>query len=308
MQKSSAINRSVRTAMDKPARWKGAALCAGWIGCAASASAMQEITWYLYDLPPLVIADGPHKGAGFMELALHQQLIPALPDYRHKIVVVPIQRIALMLKSDPQACNPGLIRNAEREQFMAFSQPTLAALPAGMFVRRGDTARVAPYVNAKGKVVLDKLLADGKLNIGIDPARSYGGPVDAVLKPYRDKPQLFALSLPDASRNLTQMVIAKRIDAMLGQPFEVPYYLGGRSVDDVKALAFYALDEQADVVVNHVACANSEQGQAVIRKLNAALAKPGVREALAAHYALWLDDDARRLADAMRRHIFAVKP
>jgi len=294
--------------MDQPARWKQAILCAGWLCCAPSAMAAQEITWYLYDLAPLVITDGPHKGTGFMELALHQQLIPALPDYKHKVVVAPIQRIALMLKSDPQACNPGLIRNAEREQFMAFSAPTLAALPAGMFIRRGDAARVAPYVNAKGKIVLDKLLADNKLNLGIDSARSYGGPVDAVLKPYRDKPQLFSLTIPDASRNLTQMVIAKRIDGMLGQPFEVPYYLGGRTVDDVKALAFYALEEQADVVLNHVACANSEQGQAVIRKLNAVLAKPGMREALAAHYATWLDDDARRLADAMRRHTFAVKP
>jgi uncharacterized protein (TIGR02285 family) len=294
--------------MDKPARWKKAAVCACLMACATAATAAQEITWYLYDLAPLVIADGPHKGAGFMELALQQQLIPALPDYKHKVVVVPIQRIAMMLKSDPQACNPGLIRNAEREQFMVFSAPTLAALPPGMFVRRGDTARFAPYVNAKGKIVLDKLLADGKLNVGIDSARSYGGPVDAVLKPYREKPQLFALSIPDASRNLAQMVIARRIDGMLGQPFEVPYYLGGRSVDDVKALAFYALDEQADMVLNHVACANSEQGQAVIRKLNPILAKPGVRDAQAAHYATWLDDDARKLADALRRHAFTTKP
>jgi uncharacterized protein (TIGR02285 family) len=294
--------------MDQPAQWKTAALCAAWLGCAAPASAGQEITWYLYDIAPLVIAEGPHKGTGFMEMALHQQLIPALPDYKHNVVVVPIQRIAMMLKSDPQACNPGLIRNAEREQFMTFSAPTLAALPAGMFVRRGDAARVAPYVNSKGKIVLDKLLADGKVHLGIDSARSYGGPVDAVLKPYRDKPQLFTLSTPEASRNLTQMVIAKRIDGMLGQPFEVPYYLGGRAVDDLKALAFYALDEQADVVVNHVACANSEQGQAVIRKLNAALARPGMRDALATHYTAWLDDDARKLADAVRRHISAVKP
>ena len=155
---------------------------------------------------------------------------------------------------------------------------------------------------------LSILFLPRKLNIGIDSARSYGAPVDAVLKPHREKPQLFALSIPDASRNLTQMVLAKRIDGMLGQSFEVPYYLGGRTVADVKALAFYALEEQADMVVNHVACANSEQGQAVIRKLNAALAKPGMREALAAHHAAWLDDDARKLADALQRQAFAAKP
>lgn len=294
--------------MDKPARWTQAAACAGLLACTGAAAATPEITWYLYDLAPLVITDGPHKGTGFMELALQQQLIPALPEYRHKVVVVPIQRIAMMLKSDPQACSPGLIRNPEREQYMAFSAPTLAAVPPGIFVRRGETARFAPYVNAKGKIVLDKLLADGKLNVGIDSARSYGGPIDAVLKPYRDKPQLFSLSIPDASRNLAQMVVAKRIDGTLGQPFEVAYYLGGRTVDDVKALAFYPLEEQADMVVNHVACANSEQGQAVIRKVNSILARPGVRDALAAHYAAWLDDDARKLADGLRRQMFSAKP
>lgn len=187
----------------------------------AAPPSAQEITWYLYDLAPLVIAEGAHKGTGFMEL--------------------------------------------------------------------------------------DKLLSDSKINLGIDTARSYGGPVDEVLKPYRGKPQLFGLSIPDASRNLVQMVIAKRIDAMLGQPFEVPYYLGGRHVDDLKALALYPLAEQAESAINHVACANSEFGQGVIRKLNQAIAQPAFRDALAAHYANWLDDDARKLADALRRSAFAAK-
>jgi uncharacterized protein (TIGR02285 family) len=275
---------------------------------AAAAQPAPEITWYLYDLAPLVITEGPHKGAGFIERALHQQLIPALPEYRHKVVVVPIQRIAMMLKTDTLACNPGLFRNPEREQYMAFSLPTLVAVPAGIFMRRSDSARIAPYLNAKGKLVLDKLLGDGKLHVGMDTARSYGSPVDAVLKPYRDKPQLFGLSTPDASRNLTQMVLAKRIDAMLGQPFEVSYYLGGRSVEDVKGLVFYPLEEQAEAAVNHVACANNGPGQALIRKINTVLVQPGVRDAMAAHYASWLDDDTRKLADALRRQAFSAKP
>lgn len=275
---------------------------------AGAAAAQPEITWYLYDLAPLVITDGPRKGEGFIEMGLRHQLLPALPEYQHKIVVVPIQRIALMLKTDRGACSPGLIRNPEREQFMAFSAPTLAAIPSGAFIRRGETARVAPYVNAKGKLVLDKLLADGQISVGIDTARSYGGPVDTVIKPYKDQPKLFGLSTPDASRNLVQMLLAKRIDAMLGQPFEVPYYLGLRNVDDIKALRFYPLAEQADAAVNHVACSNSAQGLAVVEKVNAVLARPGVREAMAAHYLDWLDEDARKLADQLRRAVTGAKP
>ncbi|MES2258843.1 MAG: TIGR02285 family protein [Pseudomonadota bacterium] len=288
-----------------PALTVRALLCAGCCHAAAAAAPLPEITWYLYDLAPLVIADGPRKGEGFIEQGLHQQLIPALPEYRHKVVVVPIQRVALMLKTDPNACNPGLIKNPERAQFMAFSQPTLAALPSGAFVRRDDIARMAPYLNADGKLVLGKLLGDGQVSVGIDAARSYGGPVDAVLAPYKDRPGVFGLSTPDASRNLVQMVIGKRIDVMLGQPFEVPYYLGRKNVDDIKALHFYRLAEQAESVLNHIACANSEFGQAVIHRVNGVLARPAVRDALAAYYAAWLDDDARKLAVALRRGAFA---
>lgn len=282
------------------------ALAAAWQ--AGAAAAQPEITWYLYDLPPLVITDGPRKGEGFIEMGLRHQLLPALPEYQHKIVVVPIQRIALMLKTDRAACSPGLIRNPEREQFMAFSGPTLAAIPAGAFIRRGEAARVAPYVNAKGKLVLDKLLADGQISVGIDTARSYGGPVDTVIRPHKDQPRLFGLSTPEASRSLVQMLLAKRIDAMLGQPFEVPYYLGVRNVGDIQALRFYPLAEQADAAVNHVACSNSAQGLAVVEKVNAVLARPGVREAMAAHYLDWLDEDARKLADQLRRAVAGARP
>ncbi|CAN7651928.1 TIGR02285 family protein [Pseudoduganella sp. LjRoot289] len=285
-----------------------AAVLAAAASHAGAAAAQPEITWYLYDLAPLVITDGPRKGEGFIEMGLRHQLLPALPEYRHKIVVVPIQRIALMLKTERAACSPGLIRNPEREQFMVFSAPTLAAIPAGAFVRRGEAARVAPYVNAKGKLVLDKLLADGQVSLGIDAARSYGGPVDTVLRPYKDQPRLFGLSTPEAARSLVQMLLAKRVDAILGQPFEVPYYLGLRNVDDIKALRFYPLAEQADAAVNHVACSNSAQGLAVVEKVNAVLARPGVREAMAVHYLAWLDEDARKLAEHLRRAVAGAKP
>lgn len=282
-----------------PAR--STAFAALLLASAGACAALPEITWYLYDLAPLVIADGPRKGQGFIEMGLRQQLVPALPDYQHRFVVVPIQRIALMLKTDPAACSPGMLKNTEREQYMAFSAPTVAAIPSGVFIRRGDAGRVAPYLNGKGKLTLDKLLADGLLTVGIDAARSYGGPVDKVIKPYQGRPTLFRLSIPDASRNLVQMLLAKRVDAMLGQPFEVPYYLGARDVDDIKALTFYPLAEQANAALNHVACANSPQGQAVVRKVNRILARPGVRHAMAGHYYAWLDQDARKLAESVRR-------
>lgn len=286
------------------ARWTGRLAALIGLACIAVVHAEPEITWYLYDLPPFVIAEGPRKGEGFVELTLRNQLIPGLPDYKHKVVVAPLQRLSLMLKTDPTACNPALLKNPEREQFMSFSVPFLAAIPSGMFARRADSARLAPYLEASGKLSLAKLLQDGHLTIGIDSARSYSAPADAVLKPYKGKPNVFGLSTPEASKSLVQMVLAGRIDAVLAQPFEVPYYFGGKSSQAGKGLKFYRLAEQADYALNHAACAKGEFGQGVIRKINALWAKPGVRDAIQGYYASWLDEDMRPVARRLQNDAF----
>jgi uncharacterized protein (TIGR02285 family) len=266
-------------------------------------AAEPEINWYLYDLPPFVINEGPQKGTGFVDQILRKQLIPALAGYRHRIIVVPLQRLSLMLKTDPAACNPALLKNPEREQFMTFSSPYMAVIPGGAFVRRADGVRLAPYVDASGKLALSRILEDGKATVGIDSARSYGAAIDGVIKPYKEKGNIFGLSTPDATKSLLQMVAGGRIYLALAQPFEQPYYFGHKAGE--QALRFYPLAEQADYVLNHTVCAKGEFGQEVIRKVNALWAQPKARAAVTGYYAGWLDEEARPLALRLEATAFA---
>lgn len=286
-------------------RWAARAAAVAGLASAATASATPEITWYLYDLPPFVILDGPRKGEGFVERTLRNQLIPGLPGYQHKIMVVPLQRLSQMLKTDPNACNPALLKNPEREQFMTFSTPYLAVIPGGAFIRRSDAARLTHYVGSSGKLNLSKLLEDGRLTVGIDSARSYGATVDGVLKPFKGRSNVFGLSTPEASKSLVQMVAGGRIDLVLAQPFEVPYYFSGKDNAQSKGLQFYRLAEQTDYVLNHAACAKGEFGRNVIRQIDALWARPGVRAAVFGLYSTWLDDDARQLAQRLQNEAFA---
>ncbi len=271
---------------------------------ATGAAAQSEITWYVFNLPPLYILDGPRKGAGIVDLALQRQLIPALADYQHKIIEAPLRRLELMLKTEPNTCALGLLKNPEREQNMLFSVPFLAQIPPGVFVRRADNTRIAPYIEADGRLSLTRLLADGALTVGVSNARSYGATVDELLVPYKGKPNLFVNVSGNPAKSLMQMELAGRIDVVPGFPYEASYLGVETGIADT-AIRFYALSEQPAAIFGHAVCAKSPFGATAIRGIDAVLNRRKVRDAIAGYYESWLDDESRVLAQRLRRNMAA---
>jgi len=139
------------------------------------------------------------------------------------------------------------------------------------------------------------------MSVGVRSGRSYGAAADALLKTYDGKPNLFRLTTPDASKSLFQMVAAERLDVVLGYPFEGAYHLAQDNPAANKGLKFYLLSEQTDYVLVHVVCAKSPLGQEVIRKVDAVLHQPGMRESILGHYETWLDDELRPLARRLQK-------
>ncbi len=276
-------------------------LAAGGAWDSASA-AEPEVTWYATDFPPLYIVSGPQRGEGYYDLVLKRHLIPGLKGYKHHYVdELPIQRVQMLLDSDPASCQVGLFKTPERERKWAVSEAFLAPIPPGAFVRRSDSARLAGALDADGKLSLTKLLDGGKMTVGVRSGRSYGAAADALLKSYDGKPNLFRLTTPDASKSLFQMVSAERVDVVLGYPYEAAYHLAQDKPSANKGLKFYLLGEQTDYVMVHVVCAKSPLGQEVIRKVDALLNQPGMREAILGHYETWLDEELRPLARRLQK-------
>ncbi len=265
-------------------------------------AAEPEITWYATDFPPLYIVNGPQRGQGYYDLVLKRHLIPALTDYKHRYVDdLPIQRVQMLLDTDAASCQVGLFNSPERQRKWAVSEPFLAPIPPGAFLRRRDAPRLAGLLDADGKLSLSKVLESGKMTVGVRSGRSYGAGADAVLKAFDGKPNVFRLTTPDAAKSLFQMVAAERVDVVLGYPYEAAYHLAQDDPSANKALKFYLLSEQAEFVLVHVVCAKSPLGQDVIRKVDAALTQGGMREAILSHYEAWLDDDLRPLARRLQK-------
>jgi uncharacterized protein (TIGR02285 family) len=255
-------------------------------------------------VPPQYIIAGPQKEKGFLDLALRRHIVSGLPQYQHKLVEAPFQRLELMLKSDPNACVMGLFRKPEREQFMWFSRPFLAQFPPGILIRQALRERVAPYLNEQGKLSLRKLLDAGELKVGVGGARSYGAVIDGLLKPHIGEANMYVNSAGSAATGLLQMATIGRIDAVPGFPYEAQY-LGIDPGRDGGALVFYPLAEQPEFLLGHAACARTEFGGKVIREVDAILQQPGVRQAIADYYASWLDAGTRKLEKELRKHAVA---
>ena len=169
----------------------------------AAASAHADdgvIEWQLYNQPPLSMLDGANRGQGVLNLGLNKLLLPQLKQYQHRFTEVPIKRLVLALKTQPNACAFGLLKNAEREAFMTYSLPILPQLPPGVVVRRGDYESLQPFLNRDGAMRLKDWLVSGKGRLGVTDGRSYGAAVDELLAPLRGSARMICKGGPPPPR------------------------------------------------------------------------------------------------------------
>ncbi len=257
------------------------------------------IEWQLYNQPPLSMLDGANRGQGALNLGLNQLLLPRLSSYQHHFNEVPIKRLLLALKTQPHACAFGLLKTAERESFMQFSLPVLPQLPPGVVVRRSEFEALQPFLNRDGALQLKAWLARSSGSLGVTDGRSYGAAVDELLAPLRGSARVPVIAADAPMRNLLQMVVLGRLEMAVALPYE-PRYLELAEGLEAKALRYLPLAEQPRQLVGYAACAKGPFGEAVIKHINAVLARPDVQAALIGYYERWLDEDSRQLARAAR--------
>ena len=257
------------------------------------------IDWQLYNQPPLSMLDGPNRGQGVLNLGLNKLLLPKLTQYGHQMTEVPIKRLVLALKTQPNACAFGLLKNPEREAFMQFSLPILPQLPPGVVVRRHEYETLQPFLNRDGALQLKNWLASGSGRLGVTDGRSYGAAVDELLTPLRGTARVPVVAADAPVRNLLQMVVLGRLEMAVALPYEARYLQEAEGMD-TRALRFVPLAEQPRQLVGYAACAKGPFGAGVIRRINEVLAQPDVQATLISYYERWLDEESRQLARAAR--------
>lgn len=240
-------------------------------------AAEPEVQWLRYELPPLYITEGPRQGEGVLDQAL-ARLLPRLTGYQHRIVTVPPKRMEASLRSLPNACAFGMLKNAERESFLIFSVPFPIQVAPGLMVRRADLAQLAPLRDAKGRLSLQGWLNHPEFKLGLAEGRAYGATVDDFVAALPAR-RVERVSSQNPALNLLRMLELGRVDGVLMLPFE-PAALAAAHRLKLDELRLLTLVEQATARQGHVACARGELGAEIVRRANVVLSEPTWQQGL----------------------------
>ncbi|MFJ4545550.1 TIGR02285 family protein [Pseudomonas sp. P1.31] len=258
------------------------------------AQAKPTLIWLLRDLPPMTIFEGPKKGQGVID-HLMPQLIAGMPQYEHKIMRVNRARGLQMLHENPFACDPALLWNKERAQWVAYSIPAIRAVANGLVVRQKDRAVLEPYL-VDGAVDFSALLASGERKVGVVAERSYGEYIDGLLR-HAPSGALTPHYGNDALSNLLSMQRLNRLQVVLGYWPEIRYQAKQAQIPEDE-LEFYSIRGTEKYLSGYVACSDTTQGRQAISEINQLL-RTLPHEHLNQLYAAWLDPE--RQADYLQQ-------
>ncbi len=247
-------------------------------------SAAPKITWLQTDWPPHQIVSGPFQGQGTFDL-LQQQLIAALPQFRHQSRLVSLARVEqLFLQQQPGICAVGTLYSAQRAASRLFSTP-MAVGPALAVVHLATH----PGMTQAGADALE-----------INPLAQHAGLVGAY-QPNRYYPPVVMQAIQQPSSNLTsqtftselnaaQLLQTGRVDYVIEYPERMQYY--NSLLSQPVALQHSAIVGADIASVSYVTCTAGKAGEQAIAAIDKALRQLWRSADYQTAMRRWLDDAA----------------
>ncbi|WP_421902340.1 TIGR02285 family protein [Maridesulfovibrio sp.] len=228
-------------------------------------SEKEAIVWYHADYPPGSIGSGPLKGTGYHDLFL-QNLSNSLPEYSHSYRIANYSRIIKQLQTSNSCCI-ALYKNAEREKFIQFSQPTIIGLSNGVLVLSKDFHKFKPFINADGRISICKLFNNSDLRLGISKGRRYTGAIDKLIQKNKDSDKIYIYYKKDVFEGLIKLLEAERnIDYTIGHPQEIAWLTRQGIVED--KFKFIPIKEITPYSIAYIGCTKNKWGKKVISRIN----------------------------------------
>lgn len=255
---------------------------------ASDVKAEETITWLKPNFPPIFITEGSQKGTGYFD-RLEELIIANLPDYNYQVIIANAKRIMKELKEQKKAGCAALIKTPEREKFIDFSSPALMVLPNGVIILKSQEAKFKPFLNESGEIDLDRLLGTSELTLGISTGRRYSGSIDEILKKHSERKNIYTRFGNDLTEGLISMMIANRIDFILGYPTEVFYFMDMMKIKkDIKYIPVIGMEKFS---FGHIGFPKNQWGKEIISKINVILEKHRSTPAFLSFYEKWLNKD-----------------
>lgn len=224
-----------------------------------------QISWYIFDFPPVFILAGPDAGTGNGDVWL-SYFISVLPQFRHRIVTASISRMMTDIAREPGACTTSVIPSPGRAEFMAFSRHAWRVQPNRVIYPEAISPSIDLYRAPDGQIDVAALAQDETLKGGYIDRRSYTPAIDAAILTLKQRQGGWAVT---GAEGAVEMLALGRVDYTFGYPFELRYLLHRRGNGMPLASAGAAGDPET--VAAHVGCSKDETGQALLAALDSVL-------------------------------------
>ena len=173
-----------------------------------------KIIWLKSNYPPYYILNGKNAGRGIAD-RIERLLQNELTQYEHDSVVANWRRILQEMKSGKNVVCLTLLKTPERQAYIEYSILTTVKPTNGICVRSDD-----PMFKDLQLISLQKLIKTKNLRIGIMHGRSYGKEIDRILEKDVSRQSVFLSTSSDGVEGLIQLLVRKRIDAIICYPHE----------------------------------------------------------------------------------------
>ncbi len=244
------------------------------------------INWQMPDYPPVIINQGPLKGTGYADVFLHY-LIEKTPEFKHIIEPSSMSRVFGLMKQGQPVCEPSLLKTAEREAYVDFSDPVEFVLPHHIVVRSDRVGRLAAYRDKQGAIDLASLLRDLSLSTVRQEKRGYPAVVQLAFKAAAGQKNLLLTS--DDDQGPFRQVANGWVDYIIAYPDEVNWF--ARQLGSSAIFAYFPIAGLPEYAIGHVGCTKGAWGKKIVERVNQVVAKAGKRPP-------WIDAAARLLDPA----------
>jgi len=231
--------------------------------------AEETIHWFTVNYPPAYFVEGKRQGEGFCEAA-GEQFRHTLATYQHQLIAdVSIPRMLEFWKeTDSTYCVPGLGVTIGQFPHTVYSKSLSIVPPAGIMIRKTERHRfVTPN---KEQASLEQLLHDSTLVFGVFTEGQFGERIDALIKQYKGKPNLYERPHIDVAA-LFKMLAHKRVDYAVTFAFAVQTAFDVLAPEERNALLFVPVIEADAPKDVHAICNDTPLGRQVIEQINQVL-------------------------------------
>lgn len=222
------------------------------------------IYWQTYHRPPGIIKHGTDAGKGFVQLILNE-IIKEMPEFQHVQTTSTLARALEDMKSHKNVCHPSLMKNSQRESFIAFSQSSLFN-PANYVITRSSLAQqIQPH-----PVDIAELVHNSPFTFVVIKGRAFGEIVDKHIATLDDERVMQIAS--DSLSVMFHLIALGRIDVTIAYPFEFEYFTQHQNQDD-DVISLIPIANMPRFIHGSIACSKTPWGEKVIAKVDKILTR-----------------------------------